>query len=52
MSLMGSVVPLKKSANSAYLELKNLLGDKLQKVECSNSFPYIIDERIWTTTVA
>lgn len=30
---MGSVIPLKKSANSAYLELKNLLGDKLQKVE-------------------
>ena len=30
---MGSVVPLKKSANSAYLELKNLLGDKLQRVE-------------------
>ena len=30
---MGSVVPLKKSANSAYLELKSLLGDKLQKVE-------------------
>ena len=30
---MGSVVPLKKSANSAYHELKNLLGDKLQKVE-------------------
>ena len=30
---MGSVVPLKKSVNSAYLELKNLLGDKLQKVE-------------------
>ncbi len=30
---MGSVVPLKKSANSAYLVLKNLLGDKLQKVE-------------------
>ena len=30
---MGSVVPLKKSANSAYLELKNLLGEKLQKVE-------------------
>jgi len=30
---MGSVVPLKKSANSAYLELKNSLGDKLQKVE-------------------
>ena len=30
---MGSVVPLKKSANSAYLELKNLLGDKLYKVE-------------------
>ena len=30
---MGSVVPLKKSANSAYLELKNLLRKKLQKVE-------------------
>ena len=30
---MGSVVPLKKSANSAYLELKNLLGNKLEKVE-------------------
>ena len=30
---MGSVIPLKKSANSAYLELKNLLGDKLDKVE-------------------
>ena len=30
---MGSVIPLKKSANSAYLELKNLLGEKLEKVE-------------------
>ncbi len=30
---MGSVIPLKKSANSAFLELKNLLGGKLQKVE-------------------
>ena len=30
---MGSVIPLKKSANSAYLELKNLLGLKLHKVE-------------------
>ncbi len=30
---MGSVVPLKKSANSAYLELKNLLNEKLNKVE-------------------
>ena len=30
---MGSVIPLKKSANSAYLELKNMLGSKLQKVE-------------------
>tara|TARA_B100001248_G_scaffold140377_1_gene105421 strand:+ start:610 stop:1623 length:1014 start_codon:yes stop_codon:yes gene_type:complete len=30
---MGSVVPLKKSANSAYLELKNHLNKKLQKVE-------------------
>ncbi len=30
---MGSVVPLKKSANSAYLELKNLLSEKLHKVE-------------------
>jgi octaprenyl-diphosphate synthase len=31
---MGSVIPLKKSANSAYLELKNLLGSKLEEVEC------------------
>ena len=30
---MGSVIPLKKSANSAYLELKNLLSVKLHKVE-------------------
>ena len=30
---MGSVVPLKKSANSAFLELKNLLSKKLHKVE-------------------
>ncbi len=30
---MGSVVPLKKSANSAYLELKTLLSAKLDKVE-------------------
>ena len=30
---MGSVIPLKKSANSAYLELRNFLGNKLQKVE-------------------
>ena len=30
---MGSVIPLKKSANSAYLELKNLVGTKLEKVE-------------------
>ena len=30
---MGSVIPLKKSANSAYLDLKNLVEDKLIKVE-------------------
>ena len=30
---MGSVIPLKKSANSAYLELKNLLSNKLEMVE-------------------
>ena len=30
---MGSVIPLKKSANSAYLELKNLVGKKLEEVE-------------------
>ena len=30
---MGSVIPLKKSANSAYIELKNMLMFKLQKVE-------------------
>ena len=30
---MGLVVPIKKSANSAYIELKNLLINKLNKVE-------------------
>ena len=30
---MGSVVPLKKSVNSAYLDLKNLLNGKLESVE-------------------
>ena len=30
---MGSVVPLKKYANSAYLDLKNLVRGKLEKVE-------------------
>ncbi|MFL2889506.1 MAG: polyprenyl synthetase family protein [Pelagibacteraceae bacterium] len=30
---MGSVIPLKKSANSAYLDLKNILVHKLSKVE-------------------
>ena len=30
---MGSVIPLKKSANSAYLDLKNLMDAKLSKVE-------------------
>tara|TARA_Y100001958_G_C21197387_1_gene524534 strand:+ start:414 stop:1427 length:1014 start_codon:yes stop_codon:yes gene_type:complete len=30
---MGSVIPLKKYANSAYLDLKNLLNGKLESVE-------------------
>ena len=30
---MGSVITLKKSVNSAYVELKNLVGNKLLKVE-------------------
>ena len=30
---MGSVIPLKKSANSAYLDLKNLVNEKLDEVE-------------------
>ena len=30
---MGSVIPLKNSANSAYLDLKNLVVNKLDKVE-------------------
>ena len=30
---MGSVIPLKKSANNAYLELKSLVGERLSKVE-------------------
>ena len=39
---MGSVIPLKKSANSAYLELKNMLGVKLQKVESLIEHPAIM----------
>ena len=35
---MGSVIPLKKSANSAYLDLKNLLGNRLSKVEALIEF--------------
>ncbi len=31
--MMGSVIPLKKSVNSAYIDLKNLLGHKLESVE-------------------
>ena len=30
---MGSVIPLKKSANNAYLDLRNHLNDKLDSVE-------------------
>ena len=30
---MGSVIPLKKTVNSSYLELKDLVGHKLLKVE-------------------
>jgi len=30
---MGSVIPLKKSANSSYHELKNMVGQRLSKVE-------------------
>ena len=30
---MGSVIPIKKSANSAYLDLKNLLDEKIGEVE-------------------
>ena len=30
---MGSVIPLKKSANSAYLDLKNLVNGRLIEVE-------------------
>ena len=30
---MGSVIPLKKSANSAYLDLKDLLNGKIASVE-------------------
>ena len=37
---MGSVIPLKKSANSAYIDVKNLVGDKLARVE------KVIDSRL------
>ena len=29
---MGSVIPLKKEINNSYLELKNLVGNKLDDV--------------------
>ena len=35
---MGSVIPLKKSVNSAYLDLKNLLNGKIEAVEKIISF--------------
>ena len=38
---MGSVIPLKKSASSAYLELKVLLNDKL--VNYTVQFDYAFD---------
>ena len=41
MSLMGTVVPLKKSANSAYLELKNLLSNKLAKADIISVADYL-----------
>ena len=37
---MGSVIPLKKSANSAYLDLKNHLAEKLSRVE------FLIEEKL------
>ena len=33
---MGSVIPLKKEINNSYLELKNLVGNKLDDVNQSN----------------
>ena len=33
IKMMGSVIPIKKSANSAYLDLKNILNTKLDSVE-------------------
>ena len=35
---MGTVIPLKKEINNSYLELKNLVGDKLDNV--SNVIEY------------
>ena len=32
---MGSVIPLKKEINNSYLELKNLVGNKLDNVSQS-----------------
>tara|TARA_B100000945_G_scaffold147885_1_gene118454 strand:+ start:467 stop:1480 length:1014 start_codon:yes stop_codon:yes gene_type:complete len=43
---MGSVVPLKKSANSAYLDLKNLLNGKIEAVEKIISFKLQSDVKL------
>ena len=34
---MGSVIPLKKSANNAYLDLRSHLDDRLDSVENSSN---------------
>ena len=33
-------------------EIVQLIEEKVQKVDCSTSFPSSVDARIWTTTVA
>jgi len=41
---MGSVVPLKKSANSAYLDLKNILNTNKTKYSFKDNFIIKISE--------
>ena len=41
---MGSVIPLKKSASSAYLELKNLLSNRIKKGKLASEIDIFLNE--------
>ena len=43
---MGSVIPLKKSANSAYLDLKNLLNELISHISGKLLSPGVVSDKI------